>query len=760
MIRRLSSLLIAAAALVAILPAAAAAAGPPQVGAIWTTAVNAAGATFHGEINPEGSVTTYRFEYLTDTAYQANVKAAEEPFTGAAKAPTSATPPSAGSGTSPTTVGQSVSALRADTLYHYRLTATNGSGPTTSAEATFITQEFGGGPTLLDQRGWELVSPIEKNGGAIQGPEQIHGGGVIQAAPSGEGEIAYSSASSFGGYEAQGAPPASQYISTRTQSGWTTQNITPPTVSGSYGNEPNGVPYQLFSPDLSRGLMLNGIHCRGEGTHCPIANPPLPGSGAPEGFQDFYLRDNGDGTYTALLTEANAELHLEPSAFNLAFAGASPDLSHLVLSTCAALTPGSTEVPGTEGCDPTKQNLYEWSGGALILVNANPGAELAAQSGAVSADGSRVYFTEAGKLYLREGSSSPQELAAGAAFQTATPDGAFAFYTKGEHLFRYEAATHSSTDLTPSGEVQGVLGGSQDGSTVYFQNASGLQEWHEGTVTPVAPGPQAAQPSDYPPPTGTARVSPDGQRLLFLSTEPLTGYDNHDATTGQPDSEVFLWSSTGGGLRCISCNPTGERPLGPSTISGAYANGAAPRSTDSYKPRNLSTTQNRAFFDSQDALVARDTNKAPDAYEWEAQGTGSCTRPAGCLSLVSSGTDPNGATFVDASESGDDAYFLTFSSLVKSDPGSADIYDARVGGGFPEALPEIPCKGDACVPLPQGPEDPSVGSLIPGLPNPPVHFPKPHRCPPGTHTAARHGNAVCIAKHRTHHRKPHKRGRR
>ena len=28
--------------------------------------------------------------------------------------------------------------------------------------------------------------------------------------------------------------------------------------------------------------------------------------------------------------------------------------------------------------------------------------------------------------------------------------------------------------------------------------------------------------------------------LLFLSTESLTGYDNHDATTGQPDSEVFL----------------------------------------------------------------------------------------------------------------------------------------------------------------------------------------------------------------------------
>ena len=70
--------------------------------------------------------------------------------------------------------------------------------------------------------------------------------------------------------------------------------------------------------------MLNGIHCRGEGTDCPVANPPLPGSGAPEGFQDYYLRDNEDGNYTAVLTEANVELHLAAKEFNLAFAGASP----------------------------------------------------------------------------------------------------------------------------------------------------------------------------------------------------------------------------------------------------------------------------------------------------------------------------------------------------------------------------------------------------------------------------------------------------
>ena len=754
---RATLLAFAAAAAALLTPAGAGAAGPPQIGQIWVTEVNASSVTFHGEINPSGSATTYRFEYATDQAFQ------EKGFTGAAKAPASEGR-SAGSGSSLITVTPiHVSALRSAILYHYRLVATNIFDKTESAPSTFTTQELGGGPTLLDNRGWELVSPPDKNGGAIQGPEQIHGGGVIEAAPTGypgPGKITYSSASSFGGYEAQGGPAGSQYISTRSASGWSTQNITAPAVSGSYGNEPNGVPYQLFSTDLTRALMLNGIHCRGEGTDCPVANPPLPGSGALSGYQDYYLRDDEDGTYTAVLTATSAELGLEPEEFNLAFSGASPDLRHLVLSTCAALVPGASEVPAAGGCDPAKQNLYEWAEGQLSLVNVSPGAELAAQSTAVSANGSRVYFSEAGSLYLREGSGTPHLLAAAGEFQTASADGSSAFYTTEEgpgelHLFRYETATQSSESLAT--QVKGVLGASEDGSTVYFQDQAGLKQWHLGTLTPVATGPDAALSSDYPPSAGTARVSADGNRVLFLSDEKLSGYDNTDATTGFPDSEVFLWNATGGGLLCISCNPTNERPLGPSSISGAYANGAGAGSTDSYKPRNLSASQNRAFFESGDSLVALDTNKGSDAYEWEAQGSGTCSRPGGCLALLSSGTDPVGAAFLDASESGADAYIRTFSSLDEArDPGSADVYDARIGGGFPVPAPPIICKGDACVPLPQGPEDPTVGSLIPGLPNPPPHFPKVKKCPKGKRTVVKHGRITCLARHHKKHPHNHK----
>lgn len=769
------------ALILALLAAPSAQAASPQIAAAWTSEVGSTSATFRGEVNPEGSSTSCRFEYTTEAHFSA------QGFAGASAITCEKDP---GSGTSPVAVARHVSGLKTATAYRYRLLASNLSGTTTletnpsGASLSFTTQPIGASFALPDSRAWELVSPPEKNGGAIQGPEQNHGGGVFQAAAGGEGAITYTSASSFGGYEAEGAPQASQYISRRSVSGWSTQNITAPVVSGSYGNDPNGVPYQLFSAGLERALILNGRHCRGEGSGCPVANPPLPGSGAPEGFQDYYLRDNQANGYAALLSEANrGPLSLSSSQFNLALAGASPDLSHVVLSTCAALTADAIEAAGPQGCEPDATNLYEWSDGQLALINliagdahGTPFASLAAPAGAVSGNGTRVYWTlPGGPLYLYDGAAShllPETTGAEVSFQVASPDGAVAYFAREGHLFRYFATTEVSTEIAVTGSLKGVLGVSADGSVVYFQTSAGLYRWAApGTLTPLAAGAQAAQPGDYPPATGTARVSADGNELLFLSAESLTAYDNHDAASGQPDSEVFRYaagSGGGGSLSCLSCNPTGERPAGSSTIPGAYANGSeahlAPGQllTDSYKPRSLSADGHRAFFDSADALAPLDTNRASDAYQWEAGGEGSCAAAAGCLSLISSGTDPQGASFLDASESGADAYFLTTASLSEPqnlphttitpqgnvDPGSADVYDARVGGGYPEPQPQIPCEADECAPLPPEPEDPTVGTIVPGSPNPPPHFPTVP-CKKG---AVRKGGK-CVKK--PHHKKPH-----
>jgi hypothetical protein len=706
------------------------AAGPPQIPAAWVTEVTSASVRLNAEINPAGSATTYHFNYLTLAAYEANIKASKDGFTGAFKAPTGIDP-NIGAGSSPLFPAQSLTGLKGETAYRYRVVAENEAGPTLGPEHTFITQGPGGPLKLLDSRGWEMVSPVEKNGGDVQGSGPSLGTSLLQAAPDGQA-ISFGSATSFG-VGAGGAPAVSRYLSRRLPGSWSVENLSVPQLSGGYGEGPNADPYRLFSTDLASALLSNGQRCRGEAGSCPVANPPLAGSGAPAGYRNYYLREGGG--FRALLNAAEVT-GLSPDVFELQFAGSSPDLRHVVLSSCSILTAEATEIPEEGSCNPAAPNLYEWSEGQLRLVNllpgeaqGSPGAFLAAPSGAVSGDGSRVYWTTAaGNLYLREGTQTKQvdgapEVGGGGTFQTATPGGAVAFFTKAGHLYRYDAPGEATTDLTPGGGVLGVLGASEDGSHVYYLTAAGLFLRNGATTVPVS---TAADATNYPPATGTARVSPDGSHLAFLSKASLTGYDNVGQTSHAPESEVFLYDATVGPLgtlTCASCNPTLARPLGPATLPGAIGGGEGPDVVPAYRPRALSADGRRLFFDSADALVLQDTDNRPDVYEWEAQGAGSCGRPGGCVNLISSGRQA--ANFADASASGSDAFFLTDGSLVESDPlNTIDLYDAREGGGFPVPPKPIPCEGDACQPLPSPPDDPPIGTIVPGPGNSPVLFPK------------------------------------
>jgi hypothetical protein len=718
--------------------------GPPLIAASWVEKVTATSAQLHAEINPNSSPTKSLFEYIDDAALAANRAAGREDFFGAARKPNSPSGNTSGS-VNFAAAPQNIEGLRPATVYRYRVVAENALGRTPGPAHDLLTQEPTSTFHLLAGRVWEMVSPVDKNGGSIQAPGQSFAGGVFQAAAAGGG-LTYSSAAVFGP-DPQGAPAASQYLARRGAGAWSVENIATPQLSGSYGDRPDGVPYQLFSGDLSRGLLSNGERCRGSGEACPVANPPLPGSGAPSGYVNYYLRDNLGGGFSALLREADvAGLALGPAQFELRFAGASPDLAHVALSTCAALTPAATEVGAAGGCDPAEQNLYERSGGGLSLLNVRPGesasapgAALAAQGGAVSSDGSRVYWTEGGDLYLRENAEAPQSpldgagsctdaaaactflVSEGGQFEVASTNGSVALFSKGGHLYRY-AAAKASSDIVPGGGVQGVLGASADGSYVYYLSAAGLFLWHGGATSKVAAG---AAAGNYPPTTGTARVTPDGRHLVFVSSAELTEFDSFGL------AEVFLYGPRPGGaaasLTCVSCNPAGERPNGPASIPGAIANGTGPAATDVYKPRALSGDGSHVFFDSGDALAIQDTNKKPDVYEWEAGGVGGCARSQGCVGLVSSGRSPEASSFVDASADGVDVFFLTESSLVAQDPGSYDLYDARAGGGLPQPPAREICVGDKCQPLPAPPDDPTPGTLVANGGNPPLRFVKPHK---------------------------------
>ncbi len=625
------------------------------------------------------------------------------------------------------------------------------------AALTLVLTSTGTALALPDGRGWELVTPVEKNGGQVGPPGSIAGGGVLQAVANG-GALTYSARASFG-TDPAGAPLASQYLARRGAAGWSTDNLTAPIFSGTYDLSDQGVPYQIFSSDLARAFVLNGDHCRGEAEGCAVANPPLPGTDAPAGYQNYYLWEAG--TFEAILGSADiAGRGLDPATFDLRLVGVAPDLRTAVFASCSALASNATD-----GCGEGKGNLYRRGpDGGLTSLNATPGAELAAPAGAISTDGSRIYWQDqvTDNLYVRDGNTTRQVDAGaggGGTFEAASTDGATAYYSKAGNLWRYQTASDTSAQIASG--IEGVLAASSNGDRVYFQDAAGLQYWMGGSVHEIAPGAAAADPSTYPAATGRARVSNDGSRLLFVSDEELTGYQNLDKVTGQPDSQVFLFDAAPDTLRCVSCNPTGKRPIGPSTIPGAIANGGAPGSVQAYKPRALSANGRRVFFDSADTLVSTDSNALPatgtgvaDAYQWEAQGEGDCIRSGGCVALLSNGALPSGASFADASADGADAYFLTAGSLLPSDPGSMDLYDARVGGGFAEPAPPIPCEADACQILPSAPTDPTVTTLLAGAGNPPVTYHK--YCRKGY--VKRKGICVKRSGKRSHRNRRHHRG--
>jgi hypothetical protein len=376
----------------------------------------------------------------------------------------------------------------------------------------------------------------------------------------------------------------------------------------------------------------------------------------------------------------------------------------------------------------------------------------------MSADGSRIFYLE-GNVEPNDselGSSRPQTLTG--------------------NLYMFDSETGTSTDLTPAngGESAGVenavMGASEDGSYVYFVahgvlargargGANNLYVMHDDGTGWVTTFIATLSPDDQRSWTRghqhvleyitalqyvSSRVSSNGRYLTFMSDRPLTGYDNSDAESGQPDEEVFLYDALENKLACVSCDPSGARPVGQfdflkageSSITidplGAWSElggtgnhwlaGFLPgwrgvyrlRNTlATYQPRYLSSS-GRLFFDSPVALVPQDTNGLEDVYEYEPPGVGDCStssstfseRSGGCVNLISSGTSASESVFVDASENGDDAFFITTAKLVGEDyDTSPDIYDAHVCSAaapchsVPVAPP--PCtSGDSCKPAP------------------------------------------------------------
>lgn len=754
--------------------------------------VSATAVTLQASIDPDGSHTSYYFQYGRNAEYEAEIPLAPGVAIGSERGDVQ--------------VERRLQGLAPNTAYHYRVVAVSEvkagepeafPGP----DQVFITQVAGAASTLADGRQWELVSPPQKHGAQLLAVGET---GVIQAAASGKG-LAYLTSQPIegaAGYQFNGV----QILSERSPGGWYAHEISlakaaPVGLSAGFGKE-----YRFFASDLSSALV------EPMGVFTSLADEGFP----PDTERTPYLRHDSTceassaNCFEPLLTGATGYADVpegvqfggDPDATGEAkffgeahFVGATDDLTHAILESHLALTPTATG---------GQSQLYEWSAAEapaqrLQLVSLLPanvrGEELPATStaylgldgssvrGAISQNGSRVFWSdEQQHLYLRDVAkrqtiqldlpeaecSDKGECGEGpvsATFQLASSDGSRVFFSDRQRLTAdasgvagkadlyecriLETAGSDScrlNDLTPAtGEeasgLQGtVIGASENGSWLYFvadgilgdgaqhgavsgdcgfdgqdapQGECNLYVRHEGITGFI--GTLTAQ--DYPDWSGfdprnlntlTARVSPNGQWLAFMSNSPLTGYDNKDVVSGQPDEEVFLYhagESEGRSLVCASCDPTRARPAGVpyARLDGALAGGDRVWPSETgiaanipgwtpyklshalYQSRYLSN-QGRLFFDSADGLVPADINHDQDVYEYERPGVGDCSISSptygatsdGCVNLISSGTAAGESAFLDASESGDDVFFLTDEKLVVEDTDTAlDIYDAR-----------------------------------------------------------------------------------
>jgi hypothetical protein len=585
------------------------------------------------------------------------------------------------------------------------------------------------GPSALlpDCRAYEQVSPVDKNGGGVSFGHSENGVlsrfAVYSAARHGR-SVSFAAPTEFADARHGGSWADTPYLATRGGEGWTTSAISPPL------NGPPVVAVTASTPDLGRSLLFSEA--------LMPTDPPTPSTHVDK----MYDRDNVTAAvgYRFGLTTLN-------SGWELVAPVISEDGNHMAFGTAAVLT--SDPMP-----DDTYLKVYESTADGLRLASVDSDGTAFGHAGvgssgeisggsfssyrAISQDGRHIFFNATREsdtfapreLYRRSDgtttvSASPSKLSPRdpegvktKIFRLASSDGSRVLFTSSEHLtedantgptragtdlYRYDVEADELVNLsaTPGGDgarVEGVVAADEAGDRVYYValgrvvpgqgSSSGDQPnlylWEDdgspsGSTRFIATL-AASDALNWIGTNGTgwlARVSSDGGQLLFQSDADIPGHDNGGVR------QVYHYDADTDTLSCASCNPTGDTPLGPASIPGHVA---GERTQPWEHSRALSDDGRRVFFSTKDDLVVRDSNGEVDPYMWQ----------DGEVSLLSTGTSARESHFYNASADGDDVFILTSEQLVAQDTDDlVDLYDARIGGGFP-APARRDCDGEAC----------------------------------------------------------------
>jgi len=759
--------------------------GPPEVSDQEAIEIGASEAILRAELNPNGVPTSYRFEYISQAAFEAHG------YEGASRAPLADADGGEAAGFAP--VSEPIYGLQPGTEYRFRLVAQNaecpgaptageGSPCAEGEDAAFATYPLQNG--LSDGRAYELVTPADTNGRIPTMAEFTRKGsvgfGTALTSPDGESVVFGIEGGSLpdlggGGYHdtyrairgpagwqshftglsaAEAETPFTGGISAdHDYAFWTVTGTKgsladPKSLGATYLRGPGGSVEPIGLGSLGVDLLARGYWIAPGASRVVFGSPESGGKqlepeAPPSGTAAIYERSADGPTHVVSLlpgeitpaaeknafyqgTSANGEaivfsigisltnstlyarLHgketVQVASGDVRFAGVSRDGDRVVYLRRNA---GQPVLPASAGTPVPQGEIFacDVSSGPCE----GPGAQAPIQIGSgnesvpvnVSADGSTVYFV------------SPKQLDGAAGTL-----GAHNLYAWRGGSVRF-VATLSERDVI--GEpAKFIFGASVDGLGLWLRSV--------GSGVDAASGP-GGTPS---------RSIADGSALVFESNASPTAYDSG----GQ--AEIYHYDAEAQSLACASCNPS----LAPS-VSDARMQSAQPGEFKSLPPvnsavaiANLTADGQSVFFQSADKLALGDVDGQIDVYQWKAEGSPGCDRPRGCILLISSGKSSGDEYLYAMSPDGADVFFLSQDLLVAEDrDGTHSIYDARIGGGFPQgATPPGECLGEACQPSVVAPPDPIPAFT--GAGNPPARGKA--RCPQGKRKVRRAGKVRCV----------------
>jgi hypothetical protein len=355
------------------------------------------------------------------------------------------------------------------------------------------------------------------------------------------------------------------------------------------------------------------------------------------------------------------------------YQGASADGSKVFFTTTQQLVNGdtdsTTDLYEYDFHNPPGHRIVQVSGGGLGDVTPGAGAEVGGVV-SVSEDGSHVYFMAKGVL-------------------TTLPNGLGQTASQGSHnLYAYDTNTGETKFIAT------LLG-------------SDKQLWGEKAPNSIK------TVADYQ----EAQTTPDGRYLVFDSFAKLITAGAEADTSGA--QQVYRYDFQTGQLIRVSIGHEGSANNGNTPGVGAvigtadvHTEGASPTANDS--SRSISENGEIIAFVTTEQLQSTDVaggsnsscveagtvagGAGCEVYAWHECTASPCATGAqGEVSMISDGQDPEGMLFAGMSATGSDIFFQTRTQLVGQDTDSlGDIYDARIGGGFPAPSPEPSCSGEAC----------------------------------------------------------------